>query len=155
VDAGGIVAMGIGVALVVGAAAGVVVVLRRPARPATCGGCGRALGIGWTHCLFCGREVPIGRPRLEFVGGPLAGQVVPLGADVTTIGTVAGNTVVLADPAVSRKHVGIRRVGNRFELADLGSTNGVYVNGHRAASKVLDAGDLIRVGQTEMRFHAG
>ena len=88
----------------------------------------------------------------EFVGGPLAGQTVPLQEEVTTIGSVAGNTVVLSDPAVSRKHLGIRRVGGKYELADLGSTNGVYVNGHRMGKKMLVSGDIMRVGNTEMVF---
>ena len=121
-----------------------------------CGGCGRAMLPQWTACMFCGWQPPAQgagvMPRLEFVGGPLSGQTVPLKDEVTTIGSVAGNTVVLSDPAVSRKHMGIRRVENRFELADLGSTNGVYVNGHRMGKKVLAAGDIMRVGNTEMVF---
>jgi hypothetical protein len=122
-----------------------------------CGGCQRAMLPHWTTCMFCGWQPPAagaggGTPRLEFVGGPLSGQTVPLSAEVTTIGSVAGNTVVLSDPAVSRKHMGIRRVENRFELADLGSTNGVYVNGHRMGKKVLVTGDIMRVGNTEMVF---
>ena len=123
-----------------------------------CGGCRRAMMPQWTACMFCGWQPQPGAagsggtPRLEFVGGPLSGQIVTLEAEVTTIGSVAGNTVVLSDPAVSRKHMGIRRVENRFELADLGSTNGVYVNGHRMGKKVLAAGDIMRVGNTEMVF---
>jgi len=117
-----------------------------------CGSCRRAMMPSWTRCMFCGWQPPAAVPRLEFVGGPLAGQTVPLHEEVTTIGSVAGNTVVLSDPAVSRKHIGIRRVGGKYELADLGSTNGVYVNGHRMGKKVLVSGDIMRVGNTEMVF---
>jgi Inner membrane component of T3SS, cytoplasmic domain len=124
---------------------------RQPHR-AQCGGCRRAMMPEWTKCLFCGWEPSRPVPRLEFMVGPLAGQTVPLDQEVTTIGSVAGNTVVLSDPAVSRKHIGIRRVGERYELADLGSTNGVYVNGHRMAKKLLDPGDIMRVGNTEIVF---
>jgi pSer/pThr/pTyr-binding forkhead associated (FHA) protein len=106
----------------------------------------------WSRCLFCGWQPVPPVARLEFVIGPLAGQVVALADEITTIGSVPGNSVVLADPAVSRKHIGIRRVGERYELADLGSTNGVYVNGHRTAKKMLDPGDIMRVGNTEMVF---
>ena len=42
-----------------------------------------------------------------------------------------------------------------FELADLGSTNGVYVNGHKVPKKTLVPGDIVRVGNTEMRFSRG
>jgi len=117
-----------------------------------CGSCRRAMMPSWTRCMFCGWQPPAAVPRLEFVGGPLAGQTVPLQDEVTTIGSVAGNTVVLSDPAVSRKHLGIRRVGSKYELADLGSTNGVYVNGHRMGKKMLVSGDIMRVGNTEMVF---
>src|ERR1700679_213352 len=88
-----------------------------------CGGCKRVMLAQWTKCLFCGWAPGA---RLEFMMGPMANQVLQLAEDVTTIGSVSGNTVVLADPAVSKKHAGIRRVEGNFELADLGSTNGVY-----------------------------
>ena len=103
----------------------------------------------WTKCLFCGWS-PVA--RLEFILGPMANQTLALIEEVTTIGSVAGNTVVLADPAVSRKHAGIRKVEGNYELADLGSTNGVYVNGHKVPKKTLTPGDIIRVGNTEAVF---
>ena len=43
-------------------------------------------------------------------------------------------------------------MGDGYELADLGSTNGVYVNGERVAKRKLQLGDVIRVGATEMIF---
>jgi hypothetical protein len=114
-----------------------------------CGGCRRVMLPVWTKCLFCG-WAPMA--RLEFILGPMANQVLNLSEEVTTIGSVAGNTVVLADPAVSRKHAGIRKVDSNYELADLGSTNGVYVNGHKVPKKTLEPGDIIRVGNTEAVF---
>ena len=114
-----------------------------------CGGCRRVMLPVWTKCLFCG-WAPVA--RLEFILGPMANQTLPLTEEVTTIGSVAGNTVVLADPAVSRKHAGIRRIDHSYELADLGSTNGVYVNGHKVPKKTLEIGDIIRVGNTEAVF---
>jgi hypothetical protein len=114
-----------------------------------CGGCRRVMLPVWTKCLFCG-WAPVA--RLEFLLGPMANQTLQLSEEVTTIGSVAGNTVVLADPAVSRKHAGIRKVNGLYELADLGSTNGVYVNGHKVPKKTLEPGDIIRVGNTEAVF---
>ena len=114
-----------------------------------CGGCRRVMLPVWTKCLFCG-WAPVA--RLEFILGPMANQTLPLTEAVTTIGSVAGNTVVLADPAVSRKHAGIRKVDSSYELADLGSTNGVYVNGQKVPKKTLEPGDIIRVGNTEAVF---
>ena len=120
-----------------------------PKEQKVCGGCRRVMLPVWTKCLFCG-WAPVA--RLEFILGPMANQTLQLSEEVTTIGSVAGNTVVLADPAVSRKHAGIRRVESSYELADLGSTNGVYVNGHKVPKKTLEIGDVIRVGNTEAVF---
>ncbi len=114
-----------------------------------CGGCKRVMLPAWTKCLFCGWAPGA---RLEFILGPMATQTLALAEDVTTIGSVAGNSVVLADPAVSKKHAGIRKVDGNYELADLGSTNGVYVNGQKVPKKTLDVGDVIRVGNTEAVF---
>ena len=117
--------------------------------PRLCGGCRRAWLPTWSKCMFCG-WAPV--PRLEFLTGPLAGQTSNLAGEVTTIGSVAGNTIVLSDPAVSRKHVGIRWLQDGFEIADLGSTNGIYVNGHKMPTKNLVSGDVVRVGNTEFVF---
>lgn len=131
-----------------------VVALVRRRRPAevVCRGCGRVLMPDWAKCRFCGTPARELRAELEFVSGPLLGQTIGLDRDVTTIGSVAGNTVLLADTGVSRKHIGIKRLDGGYELADLGSTNGVYVNGEKVARRKLEVGDVIRVGTTEMVF---
>lgn len=129
---------------------GAVLVSRRGADEAGCAGCGRALLAGWPRCPFCGRRRAA--PSLAITRGPLQGQVVELAGGEVTIGSVAGNTVVLADPAVSRQHLVVRRRGDRFELLDLGSTNGVYVNGRRCRRKTLAPGDALAIGNTEIVF---
>jgi len=113
--------------IIIGAALLVLVIIVSAAKKSsapisarTCGGCKRVMMPQWQKCLFCG-WAPVA--RLEFILGPMANQTLPLTEAVTTIGSVAGNTVVLADPAVSKKHAGIRRIDSDYELADLGSTN--------------------------------
>ncbi len=147
---------GVLIGLIVGGAVLVLIVIAvaasrngKPTQQKVCGGCRRVMLPAWSKCLFCG-WAPVA--RLEFILGPMANQTLPLAGEVTTIGSVAGNTVVLADPAVSRKHAGIRKVDSNYELADLGSTNGVYVNGHKVPKKTLEPGDIIRVGNTEAVF---
>jgi hypothetical protein len=144
------------VALIVGGAVLLLLIIAllaqrasQPSQQKVCGGCRRVMLPAWAKCLFCG-WAPVA--RLEFILGPMANQTLPLHEEVTTIGSVAGNTVVLADPAVSRKHAGIRKINGEYELADLGSTNGVYVNGHKVPKKTLQPGDIIRVGNTEAVF---
>jgi hypothetical protein len=144
------------IALIAGGAVVVLVVIvavakksSQPKSQKVCGGCRRVMLPVWTKCLFCG-WAPVA--RLEFILGPMANQTLSLADEVTTMGSVAGATVVLADPAVSRKHAAIRKVDGNYELADLGSTNGVYVNGHKVPKKTLEVGDIIRVGNTEAVF---
>lgn len=130
----------------------IAVLRRRRPREVACRSCGRVMLPDWVKCRFCGAAVRELRAELEFVSGPLVGQTVGLDRDVTTIGSVAGNTVLLTDTGVSRKHIGIKRVDGGYELADLGSTNGVYVNGEKVARRKLEVGDVIRVGTTEIVF---
>lgn len=120
-----------------------------------CAKCRRIMMPDWQKCLFCGAspDLEAGRQAaLHFVSGPLQGQAVLLGKPVVTIGSVPGNDVVLSDTGVSRKHVGIRKVDGGYELADFGSTNGVFVNGEKTPKKKLNLGDIIRVGNTEIIF---
>jgi hypothetical protein len=143
--------------IVIAAVGALVVVLAvfmivRSAKPASrpCGGCKRNMLPTWSKCLFCG-WVP-GGARLEFIAGPIKGQSISLSGEVTTIGSLAGNTIVLNDPAVSKKHAGIRRGDNGYELADLGSSNGIYVNGQKVPKKSLNNGEIVRVGNSEAVF---
>jgi hypothetical protein len=64
------------------------------------------------------------------------------------IGRDKGCEICLSGNDVSRRHALLRRGGNatKATLADLGSRNGVRVNGRRIASVELDHGDVIRVG---------
>ena len=135
--------------LLAAAVVAVLVVRRGKSSKRICPGCQRAMLPRRTKCMYCGWQSVA---RLEFIHGPLAGQVMQLTEEVTTLGSVAGNTVVLADPAVSRKHAGIRHVDGKYELADLGSTNGIYVNGHKVPTRTLESGDVVRVGNTEAVF---
>ena len=95
----------------------------------------------------------LGKPALlHFINGPLADQVALLDKPVVSIGSVQGNDIVINDTSVSRKHIGIRKVDGGYEVADFGSTNGVFVNGERCPKKQLSIGDVIRVGNIEMVF---
>ena len=117
-----------------------------------CTNCGKILMADWPQCMFCKTPRGSKQASLEVLSGPLSGRTIALDGEVTSIGSAPGSTVVLSADGVSRKHIGIRRAGAVYELADLGSTNGVYVNGEKVAKKRLELGDVIRVGTTEMVF---
>jgi hypothetical protein len=117
-----------------------------------CESCGQSLPPVSTECPSCGHRPPAPIGAIAFTEGPLEGQVFQLTQDVTTLGQAAGSSIVLVDPTVAKKHVGIRRDPSGYELADLGSEGGVLVNGHRVAKRMLAAGDVIRIGTSEMVF---
>jgi len=61
--------------------------------------------------------------------------------------------IVLADPNVSREHARLRPSGGAWVIEDLGSTNGVRVNGRRlAAPCALSPGDRLELGTSTMAF---
>lgn len=63
--------------------------------------------------------------------------------------------IVLTDSSVSRAHVRLIRTGPHVTLIDLGSRNGVTVNGRRVdGSAALHDSDRITVGQTTLVFHS-
>jgi pSer/pThr/pTyr-binding forkhead associated (FHA) protein len=53
--------------------------------------------------------------------------------------------LVLDDANVSRQHAAIERVGDTWVLADLGSTNGCYVDGQRVSRRPILDGDVIEI----------
>jgi hypothetical protein len=57
------------------------------------------------------------------------------------------------DPNVSRRHAELRREGTSFWIVDLGSTNGIDVNGRRTARAKLEDGDTVTLGTTDLVFH--
>jgi pSer/pThr/pTyr-binding forkhead associated (FHA) protein len=60
--------------------------------------------------------------------------------------------VVVSDPNVSRRHIELRRSERGWTAVDLGSTNGMKINGRRVNEAELDPGDRITVGVTDLTF---
>lgn len=87
---------------------------------------------------------------LQTVSGP---HVFPLDVNLVTIGRGLNNDIVLEDPRISRQHAQIRFRSRRFLIADLGSTNGTYVNGASVSTEqVLRDGDIVSLGGLELTF---
>jgi hypothetical protein len=75
-----------------------------------------------------------------------------LTGDRVSVGRSRECDVVLSDPNVSRRHAELRREGAGWEVVDLGSTNGLKVNGRRREQATLEPGDRITVGLTDLTF---
>jgi hypothetical protein len=82
------------------------------------------------------------------------GEVFEAGPVPTTIGRAPENTVVLdGDEYASGQHARVESGLDGTWVVDLGSTNGTYVNGERVEGRRrLHEGDLLQVGDTELRF---
>jgi pSer/pThr/pTyr-binding forkhead associated (FHA) protein len=59
------------------------------------------------------------------------------------------------DPNVSRRHAEIKHENGAYWIVDLGSTNGVTVNGERVKRAKLEPDDSVVLGTTELRFERG
>jgi hypothetical protein len=80
------------------------------------------------------------------------GEVIPLRADVTTVGRGSSVDIRLADPSVSKLHAEIVCRGSYVYVSDLGlSRNGTRVNGRPAARRVLEDGDVLSFGSARCR----
>lgn len=80
--------------------------------------------------------------------GPRPGQVFLLELDVLTIGRDPISDIVIEDPEISRHHAKLTRTPEGYELQDMGSTNGSFVDGQRlsGASILLKPGQVIMLG---------
>jgi hypothetical protein len=84
------------------------------------------------------------------------GDEFPVDSAPVTVGRGGQNDLVLAgDDFASARHARIEARGDGVWVQDLDSTNGTYVNGSRVTdAQRLDSGDVLRVGETDLRVEA-
>ena len=92
-------------------------------------------------------------PRLVAMSGPLEGTVRALTDGPLSLGRDTANQIMIGDSAVSRKHCTITQVSPEvYEISDLESHNGTFVNGIQISRTPIRHGDRIRVGTSEFVF---
>ena len=91
-------------------------------------------------------------PKLISISGPLEGKIFPIAEADVTIGRGPSNSICNADPLLSRQHCRITREGASFNLRDLGSFNGTFVNGAPIKEQTIAHGDLIKTGASILLF---
>ena len=96
-----------------------------------------------------------GQALLVVKRGPNAGARLLLDQATTTAGRHPEADIFLDDVTVSRRHAEFRKNDDgKFEVVDVGSLNGTYVNREPRNSQVLEVGDEIQIGKFRLVFIA-
>ncbi len=91
--------------------------------------------------------------RMVVIAGPGQGQEYVLAGQRAVIGRGEECEIAVNHPSVSRVHAEVRPIGDgRYEIVDLGSANGVRVNGVELPNSILDARDVVELGDVIMKF---
>lgn len=83
------------------------------------------------------------------------GQRYLLTGPVTVIGRGSESDIIVDDPGVSRRHVEIKVTATAVIVTDMGSTNGMYVEGNKVPAATLVDGNTITIGRTRILFWTG
>lgn len=109
-------------------------------------------GAGSADSAAGAENLPEGAALLVVKRGPNAGARFLLDQDSTTAGRHPEADIFLDDVTVSRRHAEFRRKDDSFEVVDVGSLNGTYVNREPRNSELLSDGDEIQIGKFRLVF---
>jgi pSer/pThr/pTyr-binding forkhead associated (FHA) protein len=91
--------------------------------------------------------------RLVQLVGPTPGVEYPLDRERMTIGRAEDASISVNHNSVSRLHCEVHALGDgRFEIVDKGSSNGVRVNAVELRRSIIEAGDVIELGDVRFKF---
>lgn len=94
---------------------------------------------------------PEAAANLNVVEGPNIGSLYQLTAE-NILGRGSNSNIVLKDAKVSRAHAAIRYNNHSWNIEDMGSSNGIFVNGARTKNTELNPGDHIQIGDFIFEF---
>jgi pSer/pThr/pTyr-binding forkhead associated (FHA) protein len=97
--------------------------------------------------------LPSGSALLVVHRGPNLGARFLLDQDISVAGRHPDADIFLDDVTVSRKHAEFHRSGSQFSVRDLGSMNGIFVNGERVDKANLEAGTEVLIGKFRLTFY--
>ena len=116
-----------------------------------CPQCGQILAPLSMQCPDCSNRRNFG--KLKLVSGRLEGFTCFINEAEITIGSGERNSITLPEPTISSKHAAVAvEDGNKYEIRDMKSTNGTFIDGHRVTRRFLRDGDVITLGKVEVRF---
>ncbi|RZA02005.1 MAG: FHA domain-containing protein, partial [Proteobacteria bacterium] len=93
------------------------------------------------------------RLRLLVIQGPEKGACFSLIGDTAYIGR-DGCQISLNDGNVSKRHAEVHWTEEGYVVKDLGSSNGILVNGDKVPSATLKNGDLLMIGLTVLEVYS-
>ncbi|WP_433604289.1 oxoglutarate dehydrogenase inhibitor Odhl [Prescottella agglutinans] len=99
--------------------------------------------------------LPAGSALLVVKRGPNAGSRFLLDQPTTSAGRHPDSDIFLDDVTVSRRHAEFRQDDDEFQVVDVGSLNGTYVNREPVDSAVLANGDEVQIGKFRLVFLTG
>jgi hypothetical protein len=100
-------------------------------------------------------ELPEGMGMLVVRRGPNAGSRFVLDAEVTALGRHPDSDIFLDDITVSRRHAAVRRGPDGYEVSDVGSLNGTYVDHKRVDTAPLHHLADLQIGRFVLVFLVG
>ncbi|HJD78276.1 FHA domain-containing protein [Corynebacterium pollutisoli] len=112
-------------------------------------------GAGSAPAAAGADNLPEGAGLLVVKRGPNAGARFLLDQPITTAGRHPESDIFLDDVTVSRRHAEFRITDGEFEVYDVGSLNGTYVNREPRNNQALTTGDEIQIGKFRLVFLAG
>lgn len=99
------------------------------------------------------------RPRrahvLELVRGAGAASRIELKGERLLLGRAENVDIVIESEEVSRHHARLMRIDDEYQVEDLGSRNGVYLNGIKVHLAVLREGDELQFGDLVFSYREG
>jgi signal transduction histidine kinase len=98
------------------------------------------------------QERSVSQATLLVIQGVDQGTRFEIDADDVGLGRGVHNAVRIHDTEVSRAHAKLVRVNGKYQLNDLHSSNGTFINGTLVNSRDLAAGDEIQIGRTVLLF---
>jgi hypothetical protein len=93
--------------------------------------------------------------KLVILNQGMTGRTFDLIVERTTVGRVEDNTFQISDGSVSSHHAEILLRGSEVVVKDLNSTNGTFIGGEKITESVLKPGQILRMGQVEIRIDDG
>ncbi len=100
-------------------------------------------------------ELPEGMGMLVVRRGPNAGSRFVLDGDETALGRHPDSDIFLDDITVSRRHATVRRIAGGYEVVDVGSLNGTYVDHKRVDTAPLHHLADLQIGRFVLVFLVG